>query len=130
MRTFKLPFSYTVFGEIEIEASNLNDAIAKFDKMAEQKTPTGHIPVLDKATKLEPDLDTLDVNKDEAADINPPTKYKVTIQKTMTVEVEVEASDEEEAEDIARTKVEDGECEDDYTDEEIEVADIEEIEQN
>lgn len=128
MRTFKLPFSYTVNGEIEIEATSLSNAIAKFDSMTDHKSPTGHIPILDKATKLEPDLDTLEVDEDEAADINPPIKYKVHITRTQTVEVEVEAHDEDEAEELANQKVYQGDAEDDFEEESIEVTEVEEVE--
>jgi hypothetical protein len=128
MRTFKIPFSYMVYGEVEIEATNLDSAIQMFETMALNKTVTGHVPVLDKATKLTPDLDTLEVNKDEAADINPPTKYRVYITRTQTVEVEVEAGDEDEAEEIATQMVSEGEVEDDFQEGDIEVTDVEENE--
>jgi hypothetical protein len=118
-----------VDGEIEIEASSLEKAIVKFNQMAEHKSPTGHVPILDKATKLEPELETLEVNKDEAADINPPVKYKVYITRTETLEVEVEAGDENEAQDIASSMVSSGECEHDFEFEDIEITDVEEIEE-
>lgn len=129
MRTFKIPFSYMVYGEVEIEATNLDSAIKMFETMALNKTVTGHVPVLDKATKLSPDLDTLEVNKDEAADINPPTKYRVYITRTQTVEVEVEAGDEYEAEEIATQMVSEGEVEDDFQEGDVEVTDVEEKEE-
>jgi hypothetical protein len=128
MRTFKLPFSYTVNGEIEIEASSLGSAISKFNVLAQQSSPTGHFPVLDRATKLVPDAETLEVDEDEAEDINPPIKYKVTITRTQTVEVEVEAHNEDEAEELASQKVNEGDCEDDFFDEDIQIDEVEEVE--
>lgn len=128
MRKFKLPFTYTVNGEIEIEATSLERAISKFNEMSQFQNPVGHFPILDKATKLVPDINTLEVDEDEAEDINPPIKYKVTITRTQTVEVEVEAHNEEQAEELASEKVHDGECEDYFMDENIEVSEVEELE--
>lgn len=127
MRTFKIPFSYMVYGEVEIEATNLDSAIQMFETMALERLSRGKF-LTDKATKLTPDLDTLEVNKDEAADINPPTKYRVYITRTQTVEVEVEAGDEDEAEEIATQMVSEGEVEDDFQEGDIEVTDVEENE--
>jgi hypothetical protein len=130
MRTFKLPFSYTVNGEIEIEANSLGSAISKFNVLAQQSSPTGHFPVLDRATKLVPDTETLEVDEDEAQDINPPIKYKVIVTRSQTLEVEVEAHDEEEAEANAFQKVNDGEyCEGDFVDDEWQIDEVEELEE-
>ena len=129
MRTFKLPFTYTVNGEIEIEANSLASAISKFNVLSLQSSPTGHIPVLDRATKLVPDFETLEVDEEEAADINPPTKYKVTITRTQTVEVEVESHDENEAEELAIQKVNEGDCENDFVEDDLQVDEVEEIEE-
>lgn len=128
MRKFTLPFTYTVNGEIEIEASNLANAIYKFNQMAEYQNPAGHFPILDKATKLVPDANTLEVDEDEAEDINTPIKWNVQITRTQTVTVEVEAHSEEEAEDLAREKVNDGDMEDYFSDEGIEIDEVEEAE--
>jgi hypothetical protein len=129
MRTFKLPFTYTVNGEIEIEANSLGSAISKFNVLANQSSPTGHFPVLDRATKLVPDTETLEVDEDEAQDINPPIKYKVIVTRSQSLEVEVEAHDEEEAEANAFQKVNDGEyCEGDFVDDEWQLDEVEEIE--
>jgi hypothetical protein len=128
MRKFKLPFTYTVNGEIEIEANNLASAISKFNVLAEQSSPTGHFPVLDRATKLVPDTETLEVDEDEAQDINPPIKYKVVLTRTQSLEVEVEAHDEYEAEENAFQKVNEGDyCESSFFDDEWQLDEIEEI---
>ena len=126
MRTFKIPFSYMVNGEIEIDALNLTHAINKVKDMAQNKSVTGHIPVLDKATNLVPDLDTLEVNEDEAADNNPATLYFVTVTRTEVATVEVEAHSDADAERLALSMVESGECENEFEEETVEVADIEE----
>ena len=128
MRKFKLPFSYTVNGEIEIEANNLESAIYKFGEMSQFQNPVGHYPILDKATKLIPDMNSLEVDEDDAQDINPPIKWNVQITRTQTVTVEVEAHSEDEAEDLAREKVQEGDMEDYFSDEGIEVDEIEEAE--
>jgi hypothetical protein len=127
MRTFKIPFSYTVNGEIEIDGANLTHAINRFKDMAKNKSVAGHIPVLDKATKLNPDLDTFEINEDEAADLNPPTRYLVTVTRTEIATVEVEAHSDSDAERLALSMVESGECENDFEEESLEVSDIEEI---
>jgi hypothetical protein len=127
MRTFKLPFTYTVNGEIEIEASNLDNAIAKFYVLATHTSTSGTYPVLDRATKLVPDSNSIEVDEDEARDINPPIKYRVTITRTQSVDVEVEAHDEDDAEELAREKVHDGDMEDYFQDEVIEVENVDEI---
>jgi len=126
MRKFTLPFSYTVNGEIEIEASNLSTAIYKFNQMALHQNPSGDFPILDKATKLDPDADTMEVDEDEAEDINTPIKWNVQITRTQTVTVEVEAHSEDEAEELAKHKVHDGDMEDYFSDEGIEVGEVEE----
>ena len=125
MRTFKIPFSYMVNGEIEIDALNLTHAINKVKDMAQNKSVTGHIPVLDKATKLVPDLDTLEVNEDEAADNNPATRYFVTVTRTEVATVEVEAHSDADAERLALSMVESGECQE-FEEDAVEVTDIEE----
>jgi hypothetical protein len=125
MRTFKIPFSYMVNGEIEIDALNLTHAISKVKDMAQNKSVTGHIPVLDKATKLVPDLDTLEVNEDEAADNNPATRYFVTVTRTEVATVEVEAHSDADAERLALAMVESGECQE-FEEDAVEVTDIEE----
>jgi hypothetical protein len=129
MRKFILPFSYTVNGEIEIEAVSLQRAINEFNKLAEYHSTTGHFPILDRATKLVPNAETLEVDEDVAADINPPTKYTVHIVRTQTVDVQVEAHDENEAEEIASRMVHVGEMEDYFRDETIEVEEVEETEE-
>ena len=96
--------------------------------MAEYQNPAGHFPILDKATKLVPDANTLEVDEDEAEDINTPIKWNVQITRTQTVTVEVEAHSEEEAEDLAREKVNDGDMEDYFSDEGIEIDEVEEAE--
>lgn len=129
MRTFKIPFSYTINGEIEIEANNLGSAISKFNVLAQQSvSPTGHVPVLDKATKLVPDLETIEVDEDTAEDMNPPIKWNVHITRTQTVVVEVEAHDADEAEELANQQVYQGDEEDNFEEESIEVTDVEEAE--
>ena len=125
MRTFKIPFSYMVNGEIEIDALNLTHAINKVKDMAQNKSVTGHIPVLDKATNLVPDLDTLEVNEDEAADNNPATRYFVTVTRTEVATVEVEAHSDADAERLALSMVESGECQE-FEEDAVEVTDIEE----
>lgn len=127
MRTFKIPFSYTINGEIEIEANNLGSAISKFNVLAQQAVnPTGHNPILDKATKLVPDIETFEVDEDEAEDINPPIKWNVHVTRTQTAVIEVEAHDADEAEELANQQIYQGEEEDNFEDESIEVTDVEE----
>lgn len=128
MRTFKIPFSYMVYGEIEIDGANLTHAINRFNDMAQNKSvTTGHIPVLDKATKLNPDLATLEVNEEEAADINPATRYVVNVTRTEVATVEVEAHSDADAERLALSMVESGQCENEFEEETVEVSDIEEL---
>lgn len=126
MRTFKIPFSYMVYGEIEIDGANLTHAINRFKDMTQNKSVTGHIPVLDKATKLNPDLDTLEVIEEEAADLNPATRYFVHVTRTEVATVEVEAHSDSDAERLALSMVESGECENEFEEETVEVTDIEE----
>ena len=129
MRTFKIPFSYMVYGEIEVDANNLTHAINKLTLLAQNKGDSGHVPVLDKATKLTPDLDTFEINEDEAADLNPATRYFVHVTRTEVALVEVEARGEADAERLALEKVESGDCERDFEEESLEVTDIEENEE-
>ena len=129
MRSFKLPFSYTVNGEIEIQASSLELAIERFNEMKKFQNPVGHFPILDKATKLEPDAETLEVDEIKAEKINPLTRFKVEVTRTQTAHVWVEAFSQEDAEEQAQDKIENGDFEEDiFQDEDIEITEVEEIE--
>jgi hypothetical protein len=128
MRTFKIPFSYTVNGEIEIEGVNLGNAINRFNRMANTNSNTGdHVPVLDKATKLTPDLETIEVDEELAAEINPAIKWIVSVTRTQTVDVEVEAHDEDEAERLAHEKVDEGDFNEHFMDEDVEITNIKSV---
>jgi hypothetical protein len=132
MKTYTIPFSYTVNATIEVQASGLDHAINKVMTLAEVQEDGscrlihGFSPVI----KSDIDVKSIEIDEDKAEELNPKKTYTVRLVRTQTVEVEVEAHTEEEAERVAIEGAEDGSLEDfSYPDdEEIVAEDVEMLE--
>jgi hypothetical protein len=138
MKSYTIPFSYTVNGTIKIDANSLDSALSKAYGLC--------APSLDGSCKLlkspmeggvshlvdniKVDADSIKIDHEEAEELNPKKSYTVKLVRTQTVEVEVEAHSAEEAERTAIEGAEDGSLDDfsNCIDEEIVAEEIEEIE--
>ena len=125
MKTYTIPFSYTVNATIEVQASGLDHAINKVMTLAEVQEDGscrlihGFSPVI----KSDIDVKSIEIDQEKAEELNPKKTYTVRLVRTQTVEVEVEAHTEEEAERVAIEGAEDGSLEDfSYPDDEEIVA--------
>jgi hypothetical protein len=111
---YKIPFSYTVNATIEVDASDLASAIDKIEHLAGVE-PDGSCRLIHgfaPITKSVIDFGSIEVNKEYAEDLNPKKTYSVKLVRTQTVDVEVEAHSQEEAEQVAIEGAEDGSLED------------------
>jgi len=111
---YKIPFSYTVNATIEVDASDLASAIDKIEHLAGVE-PDGSYRLIhgfSPITKSVIDFGSIEVNKEYTEDLNPKKTYSVKLVRTQTVDVEVEAHSEEEAEQVAIEGAEDGSLED------------------
>lgn len=114
MKTYTIPFSYTVNATIEIQASGLDHAINKFMTYAEVQEDGSCrlIHNFGAITASTVDCKSIEVDQEKAEELNPKKTYTVTLVRTQTVEVEVEAYTAEEAEMAAIEGAEDGSLED------------------
>jgi len=128
---YKIPFSYTVNATIEVEASDLASAIDKIEHLAgvEKDGSCRLIHGFSPITKSVIDFGSIEVDKEYAEDLNPKKSYTVKLVRTQTVEVEVEAHSEEEAEQVAIEGAEDGSLDDfsNCIEEEIVAEEVEEL---
>jgi len=122
---YTIPFSFKTNCTIEIDASNLDDAIAKVAQLAEIKDGYSRLlhgmsPVIN--NKI--DLDSVEIDEDEAEELNPRKLYEVTLRRTQTMTTYVQAHSEEEACDLATSAYEDGEYDDSgFEEEDLEATD-------
>ena len=128
---YKIPFSYTVNATIEVDASDLASAIDKIEHLAGVE-PDGSCRLIhgfSPITKSVIDFGSIEVDKEYAEDLNPKKSYTVKLVRTQTVEVEVEAHSEEEAEQVAIEGAEDGSLDDfsNCIEEEIVAEEVEEL---
>lgn len=126
MKNYTIPFTYTVNCMIKVEASDLDSAIARVsDLSAVQEDGScrlihGFSPVI----KSEIDLKSIEIDEDEAEELNPKTRYEVTVRRVQTATFEVEAHCEDDACDIANGMYDDEEYDSsDFSDEEVEACD-------
>lgn len=130
MKLYEIPFTYTVNASIKIEASDLCSAITKALNLAEVNDDGscrlihGYSPII----KSEIEVGSIRIDRDEAEERNPKKSYTVKLIRTQTVEVEVEAHSEEEAEQVAIEGAEDGSLDDfsNCIEEEIVAEEVEE----
>lgn len=123
---YTIPFSFKTNCTIEVDASNLDDAIAKVTQMAEvdHKGYCRLIHSLSPIINNKVDLDSVEIDEDEAEELNPKQTYEVTLRRTQTMTVYVEAHSEDEACDVANGQYDDGDFDDSgFEDEEVEAHD-------
>jgi non-ribosomal peptide synthetase component E (peptide arylation enzyme) len=122
---YTIPFSFKTNCTIEVDASSLDAAIAKVTQMAEIKDGYSRLlhgmsPVIN--NKI--DLDSVEIDEDQAEELNPKQTYEVTLRRTQTMTVYVEAHSEDEACDVANGQYDDGDFDDSgFEDEEVEAHD-------
>jgi hypothetical protein len=122
---YTIPFSFKTNCTIEVDASSLDAAIAKVTQMAEIKDGYSRLlhgmsPVIN--NKI--DLDSVEIDEEQAEELNPKQTYEVTLRRTQTMTVYVEAHSEDEACDVANGQYDDGDFDDSgFEDEEMEAHD-------
>ena len=123
---YTIPFTYTVNCTIEVDASDLDAAIGKVSLMSQvddkgySKLLHGMSPILNS----KPDLHSVEIDEDEAEELNPKRTYEVTLRRTQTMTVYVEAHSEDEACDAANGQYDDGDFDDSgFEDEDMEATD-------
>jgi hypothetical protein len=74
--------------------------------------------------KSDIDLKSIKIDEDEAEELNPKTRYEVTVRRVQTATFYVEAHNEDDACDIANAQYDDDEYDSsDFSDEEVEAMD-------
>jgi len=126
MKTYTIPFSYTVNASIKIEAADLDSAIARVSDLSEVQEDGscrlihGYSPII----KSDIDLKSIEIDEDEAGELNPKTRYEVTVRRIQTAAFFVEAHNEDDACDIANAMYDDNEWDEtDFSDEDVEACD-------
>jgi hypothetical protein len=123
---YTIPFSYTVNCTIEVHASDLDEACGKVSLMA-QVDKDGYSKLLHGMAPIicnKPDLNSVVIDEDEAEELNPKRTYEVTLKRTQTMTVCVEAHSEDEACDAVNGQYDDGEYdESEFEDEDVEALD-------
>lgn len=121
MKTYTIPFSYSINANIKVQADSLEDAISQVSLVSQVKDGYcklihGMSPVIEGLV----DLDSIEIDEEKALDMNPKNTYVVTITRTQTQQVEVEAHSADEAEDAAIDLYDEGEvCDTSWEDQEV-----------
>lgn len=111
MKTYKIPFSYQTNAVAEVRAYTLEEAVLSVNQLVNTNTSA----LQNLAVSVSIDNSTYKVDQDRIEDLNPKKSYTVTLVRTQTVEVEVEAYSASEAEQVALEGAENGSL-DDFTD--------------
>lgn len=126
MKNYTIPFSYTVNCTINVEAADLDSAIERVADLSRIKEDGscslihGYSPI----TKSEIDLKSIEIDEDQAEELNPKIRYEVTVRRVQTATFTVEAHCEDDACDIANAMYDDEEYDPaDFSDEEVEAFD-------
>lgn len=126
---YTLPVSFTVDLEVEVEGKSINDAFEKFQLNIMRQTESARLAiynsilgkdgnVLDFMRNLMKNIpaDSIELDEEAAAAMNPKNVYSVEITRTISISVEIEAHSEEEAEDIASESLDNGDYANDFED--------------
>jgi len=110
---YTLPVSFQVNLEVEVEGKSISDAFANFQRDALLQREEARRAIFDAIVQKDGTLldlmknlmknipaDTIDLDEEAAAELNPKNVYSVEVTRTISVTVEVEAHDEDEAEDL------------------------------
>jgi len=126
---YTLPVSFQVNLEVEVEGKSINDAFANFQRDVIRQTEEARRVIFDAIIQKDGTLldlmrnlmknipaDTIELDKEAAAELNPKNVYSVEVTRTISISVEVEAHSEEEAEDLASERLDNMEYEEDFED--------------
>jgi hypothetical protein len=135
---YTLPVSFTVDLEVEVEGKSINDAFANFQRDTIRQTESARRTIFDAIVQKDGTLldmmrnlmknipaDSIELDEEAAAELNPKNVYSVEVTRTISISVEVEAHSEEEAEDIASENLDNGDYSQDFEDSMCAVVDDE-----
>ena len=126
MKNFTIPFSYTVNCTIKVEDDDLASALAQVSILSKVQDDGlcrlihGFSPVI----KSEIDLKSIEIDEEEAVELNPKTHYEVTVRRIQNATFTVEAHSEDDACDIANEMYDNEDYDSsDFSDEYVEAID-------
>jgi hypothetical protein len=110
---YTLPVSFQVNLEVEFSGKSISDAFANFQRDLIRQNEEARRAIFDAIIQKDGTLldlmknlmknipaDTIELDEEAAAELNPKNVYSVEVTRTISVTVEVEAFDESEAEDL------------------------------
>ena len=124
---YTIPFSYTTNCTIEVDASSLDEAISKVSLLS-QVDESGNCKLLKNVMALDSvkiDADSVEIDEEEAEELNPKQTYAVKLKRVQEVTVYVEAHSEDDAESEAIDRYESDDIEDEFEDCEVEAVEVE-----
>jgi hypothetical protein len=135
---YTLPVSFQVNLEVEAEGKSIDDAFANFQRDTIRQTESARRIIFDAIVQKDGTLldmmrnlmknipaDSIELDEEAAAAMNPKNVYSVEITRTINISIEVEAHSEEEAEDIASENLDNGDYANDFEDNMCAVVDDE-----
>lgn len=135
---YTLPVSFQVNLEVEVEGKSITDAFANFQRDLIRQNEEARRAVFDAIVQKDGTLldlmknlvknipaDTIELDEEAAAELNPKNVYSVEVTRTISVTVEVEAFDEAEAEEIVSENLDNGDYQEEFDDEMCRVTDDE-----
>jgi hypothetical protein len=135
---YTLPVSFQVNLEVEVEGKSISDAFANFQRDALLQREEARRAIFDAIVQKDGTLldlmknlmknipaDTIDLDEEAAAELNPKNVYSVEVTRTISVTVEVEAHDEDEAEDLVSEGLDNGDYQAEFDDNMCAVTDDE-----
>jgi hypothetical protein len=135
---YTLPVSFQVNLEVEVEGKSISDAFANFQRDLIRQNEEARRAIFDAIVQKDGTLldlmrnlvknipaDTIDLDEEAAAELNPKNVYSVEVTRTISVTVEVEAHDEDEAEDLVSEGLDNGDYQAEFDDNMCAVTDDE-----
>jgi len=135
---YTLPVSFQVNLEVEFGGKSISDAFANFQRDLIRQNEEARRAIFDAIVQKDGTLldlmrnlvknipaDTIELDEEAAAELNPKNVYSVEVTRTISVTVEVEAHDESEAEDLVSEGLDNGDFQEEFEDEMCRVTDDE-----
>lgn len=135
---YTLPVSFQVNLEVEFSGKSISDAFANFQRDLIRQNEEARRAIFDAIIQKDGTLldlmrnlvknipaDTIELDEEAAAELNPKNVYSVEVTRTISVTVEVEAHDESEAEDLVSEGLDNGDFQEEFDDEMCRVTDDE-----
>ena len=135
---YTLPVSFQVNLEVEFSGKSISDAFANFQRDLIRQNEEARRAIFDAIVQKDGTLldlmrnlvknipaDTIELDEEAAAELNPKNVYSVEVTRTISVTVEVEAHDESEAEDLVSEGLDNGDFQEEFEDEMCRVTDDE-----